>query len=60
MKAEISCEQDAITWVSLNLPIYIRPSRKSKYQLVPPFRSQDAFHKVAEGLGKELWKLLNL
>jgi hypothetical protein len=56
---KIKSEQDAITWVARRLPIMIKPLRKSKYRLVNPFTSHNAFNLVADGLGKELWKLLN-
>jgi hypothetical protein len=58
-RSKISCEQDAITWVSRHLPILIKPSRKSKYPAIHPFISFNAFSQTAEHLGKKLWKLIN-
>ncbi len=57
-KQKINCEQDAITWVALNLPVLTKPSRKCKQLAVYTFSSLNAFDHTADRLGKELWKLL--
>ena len=50
-------EQEAIEWVWLHTPIAIKPTKKSKKLLVPPFTSGHAFDVVVEHLGKELFKI---
>lgn len=49
-------EEEAIEFVRKHTPFAVLPTRKSKYQLVYPFRSFDAEQQVIDCLAKALIK----
>ena len=56
MKQLFESEEEAITWVGMNIPIAIKPKNKAKTTLEFPFTSTYAHEQVVEHLGKQLFK----
>jgi len=50
-------EEEVITWLYMNVPLAIEPTKKAKTFLVFPFTSAHAHKQVVEHLGKQLYKL---
>jgi len=55
----IKTEQDAIDWVGYNIPIAVKPTRKSSTTYVAPFTSQNALNVVVTSLGVKLFEEIN-
>ena len=52
-------EQEAIEWVSKNIPFAVKSARKNaKYMFTSPFSSGHASTQVINCLGKELFKVI--
>jgi hypothetical protein len=49
-------EDEAITWLYMNVPLAIEPTKKAKTFLVFPFTSAHAHKQVVEHLGEQLFK----
>ena len=50
-------EEDAIKWVFLNIPLVVQAKKKSsKFPLIFPYISANAYQQIVEHLGKQLFK----
>lgn len=58
-KNEIKTEQDAIRWIKYNIPLAVKPIKKSNSQLIYPYTSVNAQNIIVKHLGIKLFKLLN-
>jgi hypothetical protein len=56
MEKLFKTEEEAITWVGMNIPIAIKPKNKAKTTLEVPFTSTYAHEQVVEHLGEQLFK----
>jgi hypothetical protein len=56
MKPLFKTEEDAIKWVSMNIPFGIKPKKMAKTKFIYPFSSFYAHDQVVECLGKTLYK----
>ena len=56
MKQLFNTEEEAITWVGMNIALAIISKNKAKTLLVSPFTSAHAHSVVVENLGRELFK----
>jgi hypothetical protein len=56
MQKLFKTEEDAITWVGMNIALAIKPKNKAKTMLIFPFISAHAHKQVVEHLAEQLFK----
>jgi len=52
-------EEELKVWIARNIPFAVRPTKRSKYPMVPAFATAHAQQQVINHLTEALWTKLN-